>query len=85
VADPLRVHVVERLQRLVQVDAHVVDGETLPLPLKAQGDRPDGVWQKVHDEVQVGLIPLAPTARAHVEPRAAVSTKKTSERTAAAG
>jgi hypothetical protein len=51
VTDAAGVYVLEGLQRLIQVDAHVVDRKTLPLLLELQGHRADRLRQKVHHQV----------------------------------
>ena len=63
VADALRVNVLESLERLIEVDAHVINWKALPLLLEAERNGADGVGQKVHHEVQIRLVALAPTVQ----------------------
>lgn len=62
-ADALRVHVLERLEGLEEVDPHVVDWEARALLLELERDGADGVGEEIHHQVQVRLVALAPTAR----------------------
>ena len=56
-------NVLESLERLIEVDAHVINWKALPLLLEAERNGADGVGQKVHHEVQIRLVALAPTVQ----------------------
>ena len=59
-ADPLPVHVLERLEALEEIQAHVVDGEAQALLLVLERHGTDGLRHEVHHQMQERFVTFAP-------------------------